>query len=160
MGGGYDAFGSGSSNEGDIVGFDDQVFIAFEGFFSQRKRSTDDGTLVFRRMAEPSGLLISAVFNEIVLPKTVGVTLHKIELGIVVACSSLKLCERGGDRPRCSGGGIPSAVALELKSRMSIDKAGPLGAAWRKWGLTILTCDTAHPSRIEPSNGAAGWYGE
>jgi len=100
------------------------VFIASEGFFSQRKRSTDDGTLVFRRTVESSGLLVSAVFNEIVLPKAVGITLHKVELGIVVVCGSLKLCEGGGDGLCCSGGGIPSAVALELKSRMNIEEAG------------------------------------
>ena len=35
LGGGYDALGSGSSNEGDISGAGNQVFIAFEGFLSQ-----------------------------------------------------------------------------------------------------------------------------
>jgi len=38
LGGSYDVFGPGSSNEGE-VGFDDQVLIAFEGLFPQRKRS-------------------------------------------------------------------------------------------------------------------------
>ena len=115
MGGSYDAFGPGSSNEGEVVGFDDQVLIAFEGFFPQRKRSREDRTLVFRQTFESGGLLINAVFDEVVLPKTIGVTLHKVELGVVVACGSLKLCERGGDRPCCSGGGVTSAVALELE---------------------------------------------
>ena len=66
-------------------------------------------------------LLIGTVFNEVILSKTVDVALHEVELGVIVACSSLKLCERGGDRSCRSGGGITSAVALKLKNGISID---------------------------------------
>lgn len=90
------------------------MFITFEGFFSQRRGSGKDRALIFHQISRPSGLLVSTVSNEVVLSKTVGVVLQKVKLGIVVACGSLKLCERGGDRPCRTRGGITGAVALEL----------------------------------------------
>jgi len=122
LGRGYDAFGSGSSDEGEVVGINNQVLIALEGLLSRRRRSREDGTLIFRRISEPSGLLISTVFDEVVLSKTVSVTLHKVELRVIVACGGLKLCKRGNDRPCCSGGGITGAVALELGRRLSTNE--------------------------------------
>ena len=103
--------------------------------------------MIFRQTSEPSGLLISAVFDEIILPKTMGATLQIVELGVIVACGSLKLCEPGGDRPCCSGGGVTSAVALELKSSISIDEPGTVGSGVEKIGThnTDLRYNTPLP---------------
>jgi len=80
--------------------------------------------LIFRQVSEPSDLLVSTVFNEVILSKTVCVTLHEVEVSVIVACGSLKFCVHGGYPPCCSGGGVTSAVALKLGGRVSIDGGG------------------------------------
>ena len=63
---------------------------------------------------EPDHLLISTVVHEVVLSEVVRVALYKVQLGIIETRGNLKLCERGSDRVRGSGGGITGPMALKL----------------------------------------------